>query len=231
MAPIYDKNSCSTAPQSRCFYYYAINTNLGGDPSWYSNPLGYQITTDVLGVYFCSAYASGANNGINAYANAIGINGASDIWYNSTPISIGGLLSYYGYASDANNYNFIFTNTLGSPVVSGWVQGASCSLRCFEHPFQKPDLSVAIVQLDSFNNISNMYAPTGASPITLDLLNPADVANFQTLLQNIFGPQASVNAAYPPSGNVILTISNVYTDQITFYMALGAVHTMTEITC
>jgi hypothetical protein len=230
--PINYKCNCSTnQPEAKCFWYYLINTNIGTDGNYYSPTASYQITTDVFGTVNCSAFANNPNDGIYIYAQAVGINGVSDLWQNTTPSSQGGLLSYYGTATQQNNYNFVFTNSLFQPVVSGWIQGLSCSLRCFEHSFQKPDLQVAIVQLDSQNNISSYYAPFIGSVYTLDLTNPADVLNFETLIKNIFGIQATVTAQYPASGNVILKINYVYTDQITFFMGLGSTHIMSEITC
>lgn len=233
MSPIYYKCDCGTGtlPEIPCFWYYLINTNIGSDGNYYNFGSGYSITSDIFGSQFCSEFSNPPNGGIYDYANAIGINGISTIWLNTIPPSIGGILSYYGLQSQQNNYNFIFTNSFGFPVVSGWSQGQSCSLRCFEHPFQKPDLTAAIVQLDSANNISSMYQPTGVNLNTLDLSNPADITNFEILIRNIFGQQAVVTAQYPPSGNVILRINYVYTDQITFFMALGSQHTMTEVTC
>jgi hypothetical protein len=233
MAPIFDKAPIcgSTPPQTPCFYYYKFSTFDGSDPNWNS----YKITSDILGTTLCSNIINPADpigGGVYNYAQAIGINGLSDWYFNSFGgAAIGGIISYYGIASQQNNYNFIITNSVDQPVVTGWTQGFSCTPKCFEHPFKKPDFDVTTILMDSASDIKLNFLATGNSPWPLNLSNPADISLLEKILQNIYGPQVVVFTQAPPSGNIILRIENIYTDQITIFLSAGTMHIMSEVPC
>jgi len=233
MAPIFDTSPiCGGTPiEVPCFYYYTFTTIDGADPNWPQ----YNITSDVFGIQLASDVfnpVDPSGGGVWDYAQALGINGISD-WYGSTigGSFIGGIISYYGTASQQNNYNFIITNSINMPVVTSWKQGFSCVAKCFEHSFQKPDFIVRNILCDSAGDVNLDFLPTGSSPWQLDLSNPADISNFERILQNIYGPQVVVSIQTPPSGNIILRIQYIYTDQITINLAVGSTHVMSEISC
>lgn len=233
MAPILDKSPiCGiTPPETPCFYYIQYSTVNGGDPNWNA----YKITSYTLGIDFCSNIVNPADpsgGGIYNFAQSLGINGISD-WYFSafSGPAIGGILSYYGVASQQSGYTPIITNSLNTVVSSGWVQGFSCTPKCFEHSFKKPNFVVRKIQTDSTGNIDLDFLPTGSSPWSLDMVIGADIANLEKILQNIYGPQVTVTTQSPPSGNLILRISNIYTDQITVTLSDLTTHVMTEVPC
>jgi len=233
MAPIIDKAAICNGkpPEVPCFYYRKFTTLDGLDGNWNL----YKITNDYLPVDYCSNIINPADpsgGGVYNYAQTLGINGISDCYFELiTGPGIGGIVSYFGNVSQQSLYNFIITNSTNSPVVTYWQQGLSCTPKCFEHPFQKPDFVIRTIQCDSVGDINLAFGLAAGSPWNLDLVISADVANLEKILQNIYGPQVVVFTQTTGSGNIILRIENIYTDQITVNLLSGTSHIMAEVPC
>jgi hypothetical protein len=230
MSPIYYKCDCNggTPPAAQCLWIYQVSTLTTGDPNWGF----YTFVSDITPVSYISPLINPPNGAVQQYTNIVGINGNSTVYGNVGLIATQYfIISYYGTFNQSLNYNFQAIDTNQNPATGSWSQALSCTLKCFEHPFPKPDFNTYSIQMDSAGFINFNFAPSGASPVTLDLVVNATVTDFENQLRSIYGSQVTVTTQVTGSGNIILRINYIYTDQITFTMAGGGVHTMSEVIC
>jgi len=228
MSPIYYKCDCNggSAPKE-CLWIYQITTFLTGDPNWNL----YKFISDITPITILPTSSNPPLGAVTPYTNIVGINGNSEIFGNIGLIqSQYAILSYYGTYDQSINYKFQAIDPNDNPATGYWQQATSCTERCYEHPFQKPDFAVFSIEMDSIGFIQLNFIPA-PSLLTLDLSIPATVLDFEALLRTIYGTQVTVSTQLLPSGNIILRINQIYTDKITFNMVNGSQHIMTEVPC